>query len=159
MAWQESCTATRMSHFTPHPLSDHVIGAAIEVHRAIGPGLLESAYDQCLAYELASRGVGFRRQIPLPVIYKGVSISCGYRVDYIIENEVLVELKAADRLLAIHHAQVLTYLRLLKLRRALLINFNVPRLVDGVKSVLNGWGVDDAGQVLNHENTKARSSL
>ena len=120
-----------------------VIGAAIEVHRHLGPGLLESAYEPCLAWELAARGLSFRRQVAVPVIYKGVRIPGAYKVDFLVEERLLLELKATDHLLPIHHAQVITYLRLLDLRQALLIYFNVPRLVEGLKSLVNGWSATD----------------
>ena len=118
------------------PLVETVIGSAIEVHRALGPGLLESTYDRCLAYELSLRHVDFVRQHPLPVVYKDVRLDCGYRVDYIINGQLVVELKAVDHLLPIHQAQLLTYLKLLQIRQGLLINFNTPVLTAGVKSLL-----------------------
>ena len=100
-----------MEHLQRHPLAESIIGAAIEVHRNVGPGLLESAYDRCLAHELTLRNVPFVRQISLPVNYKGVRVHCGYRIDYIVDGRILIELKAVERLLPIHHAQVLTYHR------------------------------------------------
>ena len=118
------------------PLVETVIGCAIDVHRAIGPGLLESAYECCLAHEFVLRGIGFTRQQPLPVTYKGLQLDCGYRIDFVIDRRLIVELKTTGRLLPIHHAQVLTYLKLLGVKQGLLINFNVPRLVDGLKSLL-----------------------
>ncbi len=114
-------------------LSGRVIGAAIEVHRALGPGLLESAYEQCLCYELKQRGVVYSRQVALPVSYKGVELECGYRLDIVIENSLVVEIKAIDAIAPIHEAQLLTYLRLSGHRLGLLINFNVPVLRDGIK--------------------------
>ena len=133
-----------MARLALAPLSEVVIGAAIRVHKALGPGLLESAYDQCLAYELTSRDIRFQHQMALPVNYRGVQIACGYRVDYLIEGRLLVELKASECLQPIHFAQTLTYLRRLGLHRGLIINFNVCRLVDGVKSVVNGKPDDRA---------------
>ena len=127
-----------MTPLIRYPQAETVIGAAIDVHRALGPGLLETAYDQCLAFELQSRGLRFEHQVAVPLVYKGVRIACSYRVDYVVEGQLLVELKAVERLMPIHDVQVLTYLRLLGLHKALLINFNVPRLVDGVKSIVNG---------------------
>jgi GxxExxY protein len=118
------------------PLTGVVIGCAIEVHEALGPGLLESAYDGCLAHALTMRGIQFVRQAPVPVIFKGFQLDCGYRVDFLIENRLAVELKAIERVLPIHHAQMLTYLKLLGVKQGLLINFNVKRLVDGLKSFL-----------------------
>ena len=119
-------------------LSNRIIGAAIEVHRALGPGLLESTYEECLVDELTLQGVSVRRQVPLPISYKGVLLECGYCVDVIVEDLVLLELKAIERLMPIHEAQVLTYLRLKKLWLGLLINFNVAILRDGVKRLVNG---------------------
>jgi GxxExxY protein len=118
------------------PLAETVIGAAIEVHRTVGPGLLESAYRECLAFELAARGVKFVREAPLPLTYKGTGLDCGYRIDFLVEQSLLVELKAVERMLPIHSAQTLTYLKLLGVRQALLFNFNVRRLTQGLKSFL-----------------------
>jgi len=119
-------------------LSNGIIGAAIEVHRALGPGLLESAYEECLAHELRLRGIGFERQVPLPVIYKGVRLDCGYRLDLLVEDLVIVELKAVDALMPIHEAQLLTYLRMRGRWLGLLINFNTPALKHGLKRLVNG---------------------
>jgi GxxExxY protein len=113
-----------------------VLGCAIEVHRALGPGLLESAYRQCLASELAAAGIQFAIEMPVPVVYRGVRLECGYRADFVVEGLLLLELKSVERLLPVHTAQVMTYLRLLDLKQAILVNFNVTRLVDGVRSVL-----------------------
>jgi GxxExxY protein len=118
------------------PLVQRVIGCAIEVHRHLGPGLLESAYQRCLTYELSLNHIAFVADRPLPLTYKGLDLHCGYRVDLLVEGQLILELKAVDRLLPIHQAQVITYLRLLSMKQGLLINFNVPRLVDGVKSLL-----------------------
>ncbi len=114
-------------------LTDQVIAAAIEVHRELGPGLLESAYEQCLCHELHLRGLTFRRQVELPVVYKGTRLDCGYCIDLIVDEQVIVELKAVEKLLPVHEAQLMTYLRLTKLRVGLLINFNVPVLKEGIK--------------------------
>lgn len=114
-------------------LSRQVIGCAIEVHKALGPGLLESSYEECLAYELNLRGLSHRRQHPLPIEYKGVRLDCGYRIDVLVEDRLILELKAVERLLPIHEAQLLTYMRIARLPLGLLINFNVPRLRDGIK--------------------------
>ncbi|MBF2085398.1 GxxExxY protein [Thermoleptolyngbya sp. C42_A2020_037] len=119
-------------------ISGQVIGAAIAVHRELGPGLLESAYEACLVHELRQRGVQIEQQIPQPVFYKGLQLECGYRLDLLVENRVIVELKAVETLLPIHEAQLLTYLKLRQLRLGLLINFNVPTLKDGIKRLLNG---------------------
>ena len=127
-----------MSSFIASPLVESVIGCAIDVHRVLGPGLLESACDRCLAHEFSLRKIWYRRQIPLPVVYKGIDLDCGYRVDYVVQDELLLELKAVDRLLPIHQAQLLTYLRLLRLRQGLLMNFNVALMAQGIRSMLNG---------------------
>ena len=123
---------------TLNDLTKSVIGAAIEVHRALGPGLLESACEICLCRELNLREIQFRRQVPIPVGYKGVKLDCGYRSDVIIEDSLLLELKAVDALLPIHEAQLLSYLKLTGLNVGLLINFNVELLRDGIRRrVLN----------------------
>ena len=113
-------------------LTAKIIGAAIEVHKALGPGLLESAYERCLAYELSLLKIGFERQVPLPLRYKSLPLDCGYRLDFLVENLVVLELKAVERLEAIHEAQMLTYLKLGGWRVGLLINFNVPVLKRGI---------------------------
>ena len=109
-------------------LSRQIIGAAIEVHRHLGPGLLESAYEACLAYELKSMGLHFLEQKPLPVVYKNVHLDCGYRLDLIVEDEIIVEIKAVDQLLPIQEAQLLSYLRIANRRVGLLMNFHVSVL-------------------------------
>ena len=114
-------------------LSKEIIGAAIEVHKFLGPGLLESAYEECLCYELANRGLKYERQKPIPVVYKEIKLECGYRVDIIIENKILVELKSVDAINPIHEAIVLTYLKFSTIRIGLLINFNVTQLKIGIK--------------------------
>lgn len=118
-------------------LSNEIIGAAIEVHKQLGPGLLESAYEYCLAHELGLRNIPFERQKELPVLYKGVPIDCGYRLDLLIGNLVIVELKAVDKLLPIHEAQLLTYLKLTKCKLGLLLNFNMILLKNGIQRVAN----------------------
>ncbi len=120
----------------PAALVDTVIGSAIEVHRALGPGLPESTYETCLAHELTLRGVPFRRHVPVPVFFKGVHLDCGYRADLIVGDDILVELKSVERLLPLHQAQLITYLKLLEVSQGLLINFNVTRLVDGLRRML-----------------------
>jgi GxxExxY protein len=115
-------------------LTEKVIGAAIEVHRALGPGLLESAYEECLCYELSSAGLVFRKQVELPVLYKKVKLDCGYRMDIVVSESLVLEIKTVEKLLPIHQAQLLTYLKLSGLRTGLLINFNVPVLKSGIKS-------------------------
>jgi len=117
-------------------LTERIIGFAIAVHRELGPGLLESAYEECLCYELSENGVAFRRQVPLPVVYKAVRLDCGYRVDVVVEGRVILELKSAERLLPIHDAQVLTYMRLSGLWTGLLLNFNTPVLKDGIRRLM-----------------------
>jgi len=119
-------------------LSREVIGAAIEVHRGLGPGLLESAYEVCLCHELASRSIAFQRQAPLPIHYKEVNLDCGYRIDVLVEDCLLIELKSVERFDPIHEAQVLTYLKLSNLWLGLLINFNVKMLSQGIKRLVNG---------------------
>jgi GxxExxY protein len=114
------------------PVTASIIGAAIEVHRALGPGLLESAYEECLCHEFTLRHLAFRRQVDLPVMYKGVKLDCGYRIDLIVGDLVLIELKSIDKIHPIHEAQLLTYMRLAKLSTGLLLNFNVPVLKDGI---------------------------
>ena len=114
-------------------LSETIIGACIEVHRHLGPGLLESAYEQCLAHELELQRLRFARQLAIPVAYKGCLIDCGYRIDFMIENSIVVELKAVENLLPVHQAQVLTYLKLTRLSVGLLVNFNVRVLKDGLR--------------------------
>ncbi len=116
-------------------LTAAIIGAAIDVHKALGPGLLESAYEMCLARELVDRRLQVARQVAVPVVYKGERLDCAYRVDLIVEQSVLVELKTVDVLLPIHQAQVLTYLRLTGLRTALLLNFSTPYLREGIKRI------------------------
>ena len=113
-----------------------VIGCAIEVHRHLGVGLLESTYAPCLAHEFSQHGIRFRSQVPIPVIYKGIAIGCTYRADFLVEDTLLIEIKSVERLLPIHDAQVLTYVKLTRARQAFLMNFNVPRLIDGLKSFL-----------------------
>ena len=118
-------------------ISHRIIGAAIEVHRHLGPGLLESAYQSCLAFELKQLGVKLEEQKPLPVVYKQVRLDCGYRLDLVVEDEIIVEIKAIEKLLPIHEAQLLSYLRLAKKRVGLLMNFHVPVLKNGLKRIVN----------------------
>lgn len=114
-------------------LSQKVIGCAIEVHRNLGPGLLESTYRQCLACELSSAGIAFQMEVPLPVRYKQMLLDCGYRVDLLVNGKLIVEIKSHETLLPIHHAQILTYMRLANIPIGLLINFNVTKLQNGIK--------------------------
>jgi len=118
-------------------LTEAIIAAAIEVHRSLGPGLLESAYAACLGYELQCRGLRAEREKALPLRYKQVNLDCGYRLDFIVESTVVVELKSVGRLERIHEAQLLSYLRLSGFRIGLLINFNVLRLTSGVRRLIN----------------------
>jgi GxxExxY protein len=122
-------TATTLIH---GEVSNAIIASAIEVHRHLGPGLLESAYEACLARELASRGVEFARQLALPVTYKGERLDAGFRIDLLVADAVVVEIKAIERVLPVHEAQLLTYMRLAEKRVGLLINFNHPRLAQGI---------------------------
>ncbi|MFO7525055.1 MAG: GxxExxY protein [Ignavibacteriaceae bacterium] len=114
-------------------LSNKIIGSAIEVHKQFGSGLLESAYEECLAYELIQAGLNIERQKPIPVVYKEVKLECGYRADIVVENTIIIELKAIDALTTIHEAIVLTYLKFAHKKLGLLMNFNVTRLKDGLK--------------------------
>jgi GxxExxY protein len=114
-------------------ISNKVIGCAIEVHRILGPGLLESAYEQSLAREMYLSGISFEVQLPLPVEYKGIRLDCGYRIDLLIEDKLIVELKSVEKILPIHEAQILTYMKLANIKVGLLINFNAVRLKDGIK--------------------------
>jgi GxxExxY protein len=115
-----------------------IVGSAIEVHRQLGPGLLESAYEICLSRELSLRGVPFQRQVSLPVEYRGLQLDCGYRLDLVVNQSIIVEIKALAKVLPIHRAQVLTYLKLTKYRLGLLINFNVEVLRSGLYRIING---------------------
>ena len=119
--------------------TDKVIGACVEIHRQLGPGLLESAYEECLCSELAQYGLQFERQRPLPVVYKGVHLDCGYRLDIVVEKAIVLELKAVEKLLPIHEAQLLTYLKLTGLTLGLLLNFNVPVFKYGVKRIVTNY--------------------
>jgi len=115
------------------PLTQRIIGCAIEVHRTLGPGLLESAYEQCMAHEMALQEIAFRLQVPTPIVYKGLRLDCAYKADIVVQERVIVELKSVETLTALHHAQLLTYMKVAQAEIGLLINFNVPRLIDGVK--------------------------
>jgi GxxExxY protein len=115
------------------PLTHEIIGAALEVHRLLGPGLLESAYEECLTHELSIRKLEFRRQVPVPVVYKGVKLECGYRIDILVAGTVVLELKSIEAIAPVHEATLLTYLRLSGNTLGLLINFNVPILKEGIR--------------------------
>jgi len=110
-----------------------IIGCAIEVHKELGPGLLESAYEECLVYELRKAGLNAERQVPVPVIYKEIKLECGYRMDILVEKTVIVELKTVDNLIPVHEAQILTHMKFAKKEVGLLINFNVILLKNGIK--------------------------
>jgi len=114
-------------------LGERVIGLSIDVHRHLGPGLLESAYEECLCFELAQAGIAYGRQVPLPIVYKDIRLDCGYRMDIVVEKEIIVEIKAVERILPIHEAQMLTYLRLSRLQAGLLMNFNNVVLKNGLR--------------------------
>jgi GxxExxY protein len=118
-------------------LTEKIIGAAIEVHKVLGPGLLESAYEGCLAHELTLANISFERQVPLPVTYKSLQLDCGYRIDFLVEKTLVLELKAVDGLHSIHEAQLLTYLKLGGWPIGLLMNFNVPVLKKGIKRMVH----------------------
>jgi GxxExxY protein len=118
-------------------IARRIIGAAIEVHKTVGPGLLESAYQACLAFELREAGLKVEEQLPLPVVYKNVRLDCGYRIDLLVEGEIVVEIKAIEALAPIHEAQLISYLRLAGKRAGLLINFHVRVLKEGLKRIVN----------------------
>ena len=118
-------------------LSSKIIGAAIEVHKALGPGLLESAYEESFCYELSLRKISFERQKPLPIIYKDKMLDCGYRLDVVVDNAIIVELKSCDKIEPIHKAQLLSYLKLSGLNLGLLLNFNTALMKDGIVRIAN----------------------
>jgi len=119
-------------------ISGSIVGAAIQVHSVLGPGLLESVYETCLAWELREQGFVVRSQVPVPIVYKGIALDAGYRVDLVIDESVVAEIKTVTKVLPVHKAQVLTYLRLLRCPLGLLLNFYVPLMRDGVRRVVNG---------------------
>ncbi|MGC8561004.1 MAG: GxxExxY protein [Phycisphaerae bacterium] len=121
----------------PNEVSQEILSAAMAVHSPLGPGLLESAYEECLTYELRKRGVGVATQVELPVAYNGVKIDAGYRIDMMVADKVIVEIKAVDELAPIHQAQILTYLKLSGIKVGLLLNFNVEHMRDGIKRMVN----------------------
>lgn len=120
-------------------ITEKVIGGAIAVHRGLGPGLLESAYEECLCYELAQANLKFARQVPLPVLYKGIKLECAYRMDILIEESIVVEVKAVERLVPVHEAQLLSYLKLGDKRVGLLMNFHAAVLKSGLKCIVNNF--------------------
>jgi GxxExxY protein len=118
------------------PLTDRIIGLAIDVHRALGPGLLESAYEECLCHELEQNQIKHQRQVPLPVVYKSIRLDCAYRIDVVIEDQLILELKTVERLQPVHEAQLLTYLKLGRFKTGLLLNFHASVLKDGMKRMV-----------------------
>lgn len=120
-------------------LTEKIIGAAINVHRELGPGLLKSAYEKCMVFDLTETGFKVEQQKPLPIVYKGVKLECGYRLDLLIEDEIIVEIKSVEKLLPIHQAQLLSYLKIADKRVGMLINFNVKVLKRGLRRVVNGF--------------------
>ena len=124
-------------HMAINKLSGQIIGAAIEVHTNLGPGLLESAYEECLCHELQLRKLTYERQKPLPLCYKGINLDCGYRLDVVVESLIILELKACEQIEPIHKAQLLTYLKLSGLKLGLLLNFHVPVMKDGIVRLVN----------------------
>ena len=119
-------------------ITEKIIGAAIEVHRDLGPGLLESAYEECLAFEIQNAGLRIECQKPVPIVYKEIKLDCGYRIDILVENKVVIELKSVEALNEVHMAQTLTYMKLGKFKLGLLINFNEILLKNGIKRIVNG---------------------
>jgi GxxExxY protein len=134
--FDSTCSKTRDEL---NEISGKVIEFSIRVHSEIGPGMLEGAYEACLAHELVSNGYDVKSQLKLPVVYRGIQLDAGYRIDLLVENSVIIELKALERLLPVHEAQLLSYLRMSGLRLGLLLNFNVKRLADGVRRVVNNF--------------------
>ncbi len=122
---------------TENELSTKIIGACIEVHKKLGPGLLESTYEVCLAYELKTIGLEIKQQVALPVIYKQIKLNAGYRIDILVENKVIIEVKSIDVLAPIHTAQILTYLKLKEIKLGILVNFNSVKVIDGIKRIVN----------------------
>ncbi len=116
--------------------SGKVIGCAIEVHKTLGPGLLESTYRACLSHEISNQGISHRTEVPLPVSYKGIHLDCGYRLDFLVNDQIIIELKSVERLIPVHDAQLLTYMKLAKIQQGLLMNFNTKRLKEGLKSFI-----------------------
>jgi GxxExxY protein len=133
--------------FIADPIAHQVIGCAIRIHRALGPGLYESVYEACLGAEFDAARIHFKRQVPISLSYLGRQLPCAYRIDLIVEERLLIELKTVDRVIPVHGAQVLTYLKLSGMKQGLLINFNAPRLVDGVRSFVNGLSDNNGERV------------
>ncbi len=120
-------------------LTEKIIGCAIKVHRELGPGLLESTYEKCLAFELADQGLDVENQKELPVSYRGMTLDCGYRIDLLVNDKVIIELKSVDKILPIHHAQILSYLKMSNRKLGLLINFNVEFLKEGIRRIVHNY--------------------
>ena len=118
-------------------MTGRVIGAAIEVHKVLGPGLLESIYEECLSYELEARKIPHERQKEIPIDYKGVKLGCGYRIDLLVEEKIILEIKSCESILPIHEAQLLTYLKMKQCKLGFILNWNVPRMKDGIKRMVN----------------------
>jgi GxxExxY protein len=131
--WNENQKLKRIRFMEINQLTEKIIGCAIEVHKKLGPGLLESAYEECLSYELKSVGLAIERQVPVPVVYKDIKLECGYRIDILVEKTVIIELKAIETLAPVHEAQILTYMKFANKTMGLLINFNVTLLKNGIK--------------------------
>lgn len=127
---------TEKTIYYDEELTGKIIGSAIEVHRRLGPGLLESAYEECFCHELHLHGIPFERQKPLPLEYKGIKLDCGYRMDIVVDNKVVVELKCVEQIMPVHEAQLLTYLKLSKIKVGLIINFYTAVLKDGIKRLV-----------------------
>jgi GxxExxY protein len=136
---QNETIAAETAEVDLNAITSGIIAAAIEVHRHLGPGLLESAYQECICYELSQIGLSFTREVALPLSYKGLKLDCSYRIDLLVEDSVLVELKSVEQFIPIHSAQLLTYLRASHKQIGLLINFNVPVLKDGIKRIVNDY--------------------
>lgn len=139
-------------------ITERIIGSAIEVHRILGPGLLESAYEECLCYELSAGGLNFTRQVPLPVAYKGIRLACGYRMDLVVEDLIIVEIETVETILRVHSAQLLSYLRISGKAVGLLINFNAPTLTAGLRRIVNKFPDFPAARRLGVEGDDALPS-
>jgi GxxExxY protein len=133
-------------------LTEKIIGCAIEVHKTLGPGLLESTYEECLSYELSKSGIPFERQKNMPVSYKGILLDCGYRLDLLVDKRVVVEIKAIDNFSPIHEAQLITYLRLSSCTVGLLLNFNVRKLTSGIRRIVNQFNETSASSAISAVN-------
>jgi GxxExxY protein len=135
------------TQFSMFQLTDRIIGSAIKIHRRLSPGLLESAYESCLAYELAKQGLKVIQQKPVPLIYEQIKLECGFRADLLVENRVVVELKCKDQIHPVDEAQLLSHLRVLSLQVGLLINFHVVVLKDGIRRIVNNYHEEDAPEI------------